>query len=78
VPVVTADPDVGLEPPQEPCAVHAVLLVVLQVRFALVPADIDVGFTEICTVGRGGAVVLPTIKITSFVTLPPVPLHVRE
>ncbi len=78
MPVLTADPEVGFEPPQEPEAVHAELLVVLQVRFALVPADIDVGLMLICTVGIAGAVVLATMTVACFVALPPVPLHVSE
>ena len=78
MPVLTAEPEVGFEPPQEPEAVHAELLVVLQVRFALVPAGTEVGFTLICTVGTTSVVASATSTVTFLVTLPPVPLHVSE
>jgi hypothetical protein len=76
--VLTADPEVGREPPHEPAAVQPLLLVVVQLIFALVPAVIDVGLTLIWTVGIAGVVLVLTSMVPFCVTLPPAPEHVRE
>jgi hypothetical protein len=44
-----------------------------QVRVAFVPNTIDVGLTEIMTVGGG----LVTVRAAEALALPPAPVHVR-
>ncbi len=49
------EPLVPLVPAHEPLAVQVVELVLLQVSVALPPTKMDVGLTEIVTVGAGAA-----------------------
>ena len=66
-------PLVDCEPDHAPLAVHDVALVDDQVNVELAPRRMDVGLTEIVTVGAGG---VPTVTAADAFAFPPGPEHV--
>jgi hypothetical protein len=67
-------PFVFSAPLQALLAVHVVALVEDQVSVALCPSVMEVGATDIVTVGGGG---LLTVTAADATKLPPGPLHVK-
>src|SRR5882757_717390 len=76
VPVLTADPEVGCVPPQEPDAVQPVDCTAVQLNRAALPAVISCGLMLNCTVTAGGTGLLLTSRVTSRLLVPPLPEQV--
>jgi hypothetical protein len=72
--VSVAVPLVAWVPLHAPLAVQDVAFVEDQVRVAVAPRTIEVGLTDIVTVGTGGAL---TDTVANALALPPLPLQVR-
>jgi hypothetical protein len=71
---VDCEPDVALVPLQPPEAVHDVALVEDHDSVAAPPLTTEVGFALKDRVGAG----VVTVTVTDRVTLPPLPVQLRE
>lgn len=64
MPVLTAEPDSGFVPLQDPRALQLVAFLVVHVKEAVPPAVIEIGFTPTCTGTMGGTGSVLTATVT--------------